>query len=243
MPDYAGWKMNAGVWCNDHRSLYCEHAIYFIAQREDVPYIQSAITGEKPESINAWAEDRPANDTGDLHIVVPVFPAYCVWEQLYYEVYHKEPLGSYGELSPDFKKKKGTDGVRRIMPGESAADLGATLRTTFEDDIEFYRDKLIPVRGGPPSWMKCRSRAHSVKYNTVAAKIASPDAVQGAIERNQDRELVYAMLYCYMRHQRCLFCYVNENFRDAVRVNPELAGFMGQTDEDNSNDFGDLIPQ
>jgi hypothetical protein len=241
-PDYTAWKMNAGPWCNDHRSLYCEHALDYIGQRTDVPYIASAITGEAPD-VAQWAAEREPNNQGDLRIVVPVFPEYCVWEQIYYEVHMLDPIGPVAQLAPDYGKKKYLTGVKRIMPGESASDLAMTLRQQFEDDLEYEAPKLLEraPHSWPPAWLKCNGSAHSMKYNTTAARICTPDSIDGAINHDRDRVLIYSMLYCYMRHRRCLFCYVNENFRDAVRVNPELSGFLGQQD-DTPTDFDDLVP-
>lgn len=243
-PDYTSFKTSAGPWCNDHRSLYCEHALDYITQRTDVVYLQSAITGEPPD-VTQWASERQVNDSGEICIVVPVYPEYCVWNQIYYEVKMLDGIGPVAELwSQDPGTVRKFSGVRRIMPGESAADLGATLRQEFEDDLDFEAAKLLEraPRSWPPARMKCRGSAHSMKYNTTAARICTPDSIRGAVEQNRDRILVYSMLYCYMRHKRCLFCYVNENFRDAVRVNPELAGFLGQSDENEPTDFDDLVP-
>jgi len=231
-PSYSDWQLSAGPYCNDHRSMYCEHALDYISQRTDASFVRWALTGEGP--YDGWNHISPV----DMHMVVPVFPEYCVWEQLYYEVKNVEPLGPLAELSPDYKKRDDLQGVRRLLPGESAGDLAMTLRQQFEDDCEFYRDRYIN------GWKtRCTSSSHGVKYNNVAMSLLQPHVIQGAIDDNRDRVLVYSNLYCYLRHQRCLFCYVNENFRDAVRVNPELAGFLQpEGSAENTGSWEDLIP-
>jgi len=237
-PEYDSLQTSAGPYCNDHRSLYCEHALSFIGSRDDVPYIRWVLTGESP--YEGWQQGRETSgpEHFNMYIVVPIFPEYCVWEKLSYELRTIDPIGPCGQLESAAHSKNLT-AVKRILPGESAADLSMSLRQQFEDDLDYYREKLVSAQH-QPTWLRCKSQAHSFKYNNMAQRIIKPNVIQGAIDCNTDRVLVYAMLYCLMRHKRCLFCYVNENFRDAVRVNPELSTYMGDLMGDN--DFEDVIP-
>lgn len=222
--DYAT-KERTGPWCNDHKSVYCEHVQQFIGARMDVPDIQRAILGEAAPGV--------------IYMTVPIFPMYSVWEYLYYEVSmldHIGPCGVMPELA--YTKHQALHSIRRLMPGESARDLGATLRQQFEDEVEDLRDHLSHAT--VTKLAKCKSPGHSFRYQQVASKVVTPDNIEAAWSGGGDVEMVYGMLYSYMRHGRCLFCNVNESNRDAVRVNPALKGFFSNVSAESN--FDDLVP-
>lgn len=228
--DYAT-KERTGPWCLDHKSVYCAHAQEFIDKRIDVADIERAILNEA--------------SPGVIHMTVPIFPTYAVWELLYYEVHMHDVIGPIGVMHEnDMRNRQDVASIRRLVPGESARDLGMTLRQQFEDELEDWIDKLIQPRGGPPPWMNCKSPGHSFRYQQVASKVVAPDNIKAAHSGSGDVEIVYGMLYCYLRHGRCLFCYVNETSRDAVRVNPNLtSGVIFPANAPNTSDFDDLVPR
>lgn len=226
--DYAT-KERTGPWCNDHKSTYCEHVQQFIAARMDVPDIERAILGEAAPGV--------------IYMTVPIFPMYSVWEYLYYEVSMLDHIGACGVM-PElaYRQHRALHSIRHLMPGESARDLGMTLRQQFEDDLEERMEAF--GKPGTSAWpldfMKCKSPGHSFRYQQVASKVVTPANIEAAQTGGGDVEMVYGMLYSYIRHGRCLFCNVNESNRDAVRVNPALQGFFVNVSAESN--FDDLVP-
>lgn len=222
--DYAT-KERTGPWCLDHKSVYCTHVQAFINSRLDVTDIQRAILGE--------------HAPGAIYMTVPVFPSWSVWEYLYYEVHTLDAIGPVGAMHPlGIQAHKELAGIKRLMPGESARDLGVTLRQQFEDDLEEFMEHMS--QAAVAKLTRCKSPGHSFRYQQIASKVVTPESIQAAYSGSGDVEMVYGMVYSYMRYDRCLFCNVNETCRDAVRVNPNLSEFFPSTS--TPTDFDDLVP-
>jgi hypothetical protein len=215
-----------GPWCVNHRSVYCADVIELLSNRGDQEGLHAALT---------------EGNSGIIQIAVPIFPEFSVWEHLEYAVHLSAgPIGAYAMLEEP-RPTGPYIAVNRLMVGESAQDLGASLRQGFEDDLEEHVEKLVrPKNGNFP--YSCKSKSHSFRYNNIAAKVTAPNLLHKVlVEGVGDRDLTYAMLYCFIRHARCLFCYVNDENRNAVRVNPSMAGFF---DNDSASDssYDDLVP-
>lgn len=215
-----------GPWCNDHRSMHCPHVQQYLESGLDADHI--------------GVELGPGG-AGELYVLVPVFPVFAVWETLYYEVHMDDTHGGFGLVPPGhLKNLPWRVGVKRLMKGEGAADLGFTLRQTFEDEIEPFLPKLTTGRLNLP-W-SCKGNAHAVRYQRVVNRALEPRTFHHALA-DGDAGVQVAMLYTYMRHSRCLFCYVNDFCRDAVRVSPEMAQFVNVPDPNQSPaDYDDLVP-
>lgn len=221
-----------GPFCNNHHSFYCPCVAQFLEDRGDVDELTRLFT------------EAPNDPRGDLWVLVPVFPQFCVWEKLQYELAWDERLGAYGLLPGSIVKRHNLHGVRRLSAGESATDLAFVVKQQFDDDLDLVIGKLLGGVGmkGDLPW-RCQSNMHSVKYQRVLDQIMLPNNVRKAWSGHGDKEVVKAMVYCLMRHKRCLFCFVNENNRDAVRVNPDMQAVLGNaTTASDDTDFGDLIP-
>lgn len=222
-----------GPYCNSHHSFFCPCVAQFLEDRGDVVAL---------ERLFADAPNR--EERGDFHVLVPVFPQFCVWEKLTYELAYDERIGVYGLLPEVVVKRHNLYGVRRLSVGESAGDLSHVIKQQFDDDLELEIGRLLGGAGMRPDlpW-RCQGNRHSVKYQRVVDKIMQPHNVRQAWTGHGDLEVIKATVYCLMRHKRCLFCYVNENNRDAVRVNPDMQAVLGtQLQSSAADDFKDLIP-
>jgi hypothetical protein len=225
-PDYT--KTSSAPYCNNHRSMYCVDVVNFLESRGDAPGIIHALGDQK-----------------GLWLQVPVFPAFCVWEELYYEV--NEPSDGFARMPEEVVKlsSRKLAAIRTLLAGESAWDLAGSLRQQFEDDLYEYMTRI--TMGGTRlnlPW-RCKSSIHGLKYQKIIEKALNPNQLSRNFSSGQDLDLMHAMLYTLMRHSHCLFCWVNTHARDAVRVNPELAAIIKLPDSADSenNDFEDMIPR
>lgn len=217
-----------GLYCPNHRSVYCADVQTWIENRDDVESLAEVIGGHMG--------DR-------FHVSFPVYPSHCIWEILVYEGSNHEMLGPLGELTGKIGPRHLM--VQRIMPGESAADLAQSLRDNFESEVE---DKIAewrdPIRrreaspGVPAPLPRCVSPGHSMRYQRLINEMLNPRKL--ADYWDDLREQTYALMWTFHYHRQCLFCWTKSNMKDAIRVAPDFAVDPDiKTEPDNHSD---LVP-
>lgn len=221
-----------GFYCTEHRSSWCEHCITAYAVGADAPYLELFITGR-----------AKAGNSDPLHVTIPIFPAFCLWETIPYNCQDVPPFGSMAVIDPAMGSQH-LRIVSRIMPGESARGLQMSLLQDFDDEFDLIiasARKASRARADAPAW-RCRNNAHSLRYQQLVEATVAPS--QLVKEGNED--LKRAMIYSFTRWNLCLFCKVNKHNRDAVRVSPTMALLFGQEGRrdpnDDDHDFSDLVP-
>jgi hypothetical protein len=192
-----------GPFCLGHRSVMCEHAIACIEQRLDA------------DELSAWLENN-AIPGHLLKLQIPLWPNFYMWVEVEFLIKQSDILGVYGEL----KKKVGpfSIGVSRLLPGESAKDIGATLIQQFIDIWE-----LDP----PKKLAGCKSGNHSIKYQTGLERLY----------KSKDIERMMPHLYALASSKICAWCWADAYGGDARRVSADPA------ESAKADDFSDLIPE
>lgn len=219
-----------GLFCTAHRSIYCEHIIEALKEREDASSLEQELISRASGQI--------------LAVTVPIYPDFCVWESVEYTVSQDKVFGPHGRLvSPAADPVDGMQAIAQLMAGDSAADLGMVLRQNFEDGAEEMLGNLqadMQRNSRHPLPWQCKGRKHGVKYQNSVREILSADSIAHAMA-SENMSTQYAILYTFMTYNWCLFCWVNDTKRDAVRVNPYMSAMFPDAAESKSN-YDDLVP-
>lgn len=218
-----------GLYCLSHRSVYCEHSQESIATRSDTVHLAEVVS----------RLITPGKLAGEnFYIAVPIYPELCIWEVVSYQATFHDMLGPMGELVGKHKDRHKV--IYRLLPGESAADLGFSLRQNFEDDevvqanIELLRN-TVPSPGRPIPLPRCAAASHSMKYQKLINEMFSAKNLR----ENWDylRDQTYGAMWTYHYYNECVFCWTKRNNPDAIRVAPDFA-----VESAAEGDFSDLVP-
>jgi hypothetical protein len=185
----------------------CEHAISAIRARDDAPHIDSFL-----DEARAHAH---------ISLAVPLWPEFFIWEDLKFEVVRDAVFGSYGRLINRGKHATYDLGVTRLLRGESANDLSATMVRQFVDVYEVDRPTTMPG---------CMSGQHKMPYQARINKL-----VQNAAKTKDMTDLT-PHLYGLLGRKICAYCWADMYGGPARRVsgNPEDAAAV-------ADDFNDLL--
>jgi hypothetical protein len=186
------YKVHAGPWCTDHKSVQCEHALDAIKQRTDALYIAEFLDAASPGQ--------------KLKLLVPLWPTFYMWEDLEFVIAPMSALGNTGVLTDRGKHATFDLGVERLISGESAWDLGVTMTNQFSDIMELDRPSKLPG---------CKAPTHGMKYQQQIENLA-----RRAREDELAAQRLMPHLYGLMgrRTPMCAFCWGDSYGGDARRV-------------------------
>lgn len=211
-----------GPWCPNHRSVYCSDVQAWIESRNDTELLAEAIG---------------SNIGQGFTVALPIYPKFCIWERISYDGVNHELLGPMAEMTGRGHVRHKI--VARLLPGEGAADLAASLREQYEAEIEDDIASLRSARravGRPVDLPRCSNSMHGIKYQRLLTEMTDPKLL--ADEWDAVSESVYALMWTYHYYQTCLFCWTKSTLPDAIRVAPDFAVEPPAQPTDNS----DLIP-